>query len=175
MFRKEGFRSMNLDAAGDLFFARQLEFVQGKIYEYQYPAYKAYQYIPINYDIPAGAEYVTATGYQSIGRARIINSYADDLPEAGILATQLANPVLGIGTSYRYSYQDVRAAQMANLALPLRLAESARRANDQLVNDLAIYGDPVTGLTGFVNNPNVPVVPVPADGAGLYLVGQLHG
>jgi hypothetical protein len=166
MFRKDGFKSLNLDAAGDIFFARQLEFVQARVYEFQYPALKAYQYIPINYNIPAGAEYVTATGFQSVGRARIINSYADDLPEAGILGTQLTNPVVSIGESYRYSHQEIRAAQYANIALDLRLAEAARRANDQLVNNLAITGDAQTGMTGLVNNPNVPVVTVPADGTG---------
>lgn len=166
MFRKDGFKSLNLDAAGDIFFARQLEFVQARIYEFEYPELKAYQYIPINYNIPAGAEYVTATGYQSVGRARIINSYADDLPEAGILGTQLTNPVVSIGVSYRYSHQEIRAAQFANLALPLRLAEAARRANDQKVNDLAINGDGVTGMYGLTNNPNVPDVTVPADGTG---------
>jgi hypothetical protein len=166
MFKKDGFKSINLDAAGDIFFARQLEYVQSKVYEFEYPAFKAYQYIPINYDIPAGAEYVTATGYQSVGRARIVNSYADDLPEAGIIGKQLTNPVVSIGASYRYSHQEIRASQMANINLSLRLAEAARRANDQKVNDLAIRGDPVTGQYGFVNNPNVPVVPVPADGAG---------
>lgn len=166
MFKKENFKSINLDAAGDIFFARQLEYVQSKVYEFEYPALKAYEYIPINYNIPAGAEFITATGYQSVGRARIIQSYADDLPEAGILGTQLTNPVQSIGTSYRYSHQEIRAAQYANIGLSLRLAESARRANDQLVNDLAISGNAQTGMFGLINNPNVPTVTVIADGTG---------
>lgn len=166
MFKKDGFKSLNLDAAGDVFFARQLEYVQAKIYEFQYPAFKAYQYIPINFDIPAGAEYVTATQYQSVGRARIIRSYADDLPEAGVIGTQLTNPVVSIGSSYRYSHQEIRASQFANVNLPMRQAEAARRANDQLVNDLALTGDTTVQLYGFLNNPNIPVNPVPADGTG---------
>lgn len=166
MFNAKGFQSINLDADGDIFFARQLEDVQSRIYEYKYAALKSFQYIPINYDIPAGAEYVTATGYQSVGRARIINSYADDLPEAGILGTQLTNPVQSIGTSYRYSYQEIRNAQMANLPLSTILAEAARRANDQLVNTLAISGNPASGMTGLINNPSVPEITVPATGTG---------
>jgi len=166
MFQAKNFKSMNMDAGGDIFFSRQLEYIQSQVYEYQYPAFKSYIYIPINYNVPAGAEFVTATGYQSVGRARIINSYADDLPEAGILGIQLTNPVQSIGTSYRYSHQEIRAAQYANLNLSLRLAEAARRANDQLVNDLAIIGNPQSGMTGLVNNPNVPVIVVPATGIG---------
>lgn len=166
MFRKDGFKSMNLDAAGDIFFARQLEYIQARVYEFEYPALKSFELIPISYDVPAGAEYVTATQYQAVGRARIIQSYADDLPEAGILGIQLTNPVQGIGTSYRYSHQEIRAAQMARIGLPLRLAEAARRANDQLVDNLAFFGNPAVGLTGLTNNPNIPTVTVPADGTG---------
>lgn len=166
MFKKDGFKSLNLDAGGDIFFARQLEFIQAKIYEYEYPALKSFQLIPINYDVPAGAEYVTATQFQAVGRARIIDSYADDLPESGVLGTQLTNPVQGIGTSYRYSHQEIRAAQMANLSLSLRLAEAARRANDQMVDNLAFFGNPAVGMTGLLNNPNVPTQTVPADGTG---------
>ena len=166
LFRKEKFQSMNMDAAGDSFFARQLEIVQQKIYEYKYPPYKAFTLIPITYDIPAGVEFWTVTGFQSVGRARVIESYADDLPEAGILGVQLTNKIVSIGTSYRYSHQEIRAAQFANVALPTRLALSARRANDQLVNQLALLGNPSTGLYGWLNNPNIPVQTVPADGTG---------
>lgn len=166
LFQKEKFKSMNLDAAGDIFFARQLEYVQAKVYEFEYPPYKAFTLIPITYDIPAGAEFWTITAYQSVGRARVVESYADDLPEAGILGQQLTNKVVSIGTSYRYSHQEIRAAQFANIALPTRLALSARRANDQKINDLALNGDPATGLYGWLNNPNIPTMPVPADGTG---------
>lgn len=166
MFKKEGFKSLNLDAAGDAFFARQLEYVQAKIYEYQYPALKSFQLIPITYDAPAGAEFITATQFQQVGKARIINSYADDLPESGLIGTQLTNPVVGIGSSYRYSHQDIRAAQMARVSLPLRLAEAARRSNDQTIDNLAFFGEPSIQMTGLLNNPNVPAQPVPADGAG---------
>lgn len=158
--------STRLDATANIFFARQLEYIQSRVYEFEYPALQAFNLIPISYDTPAGAEYVTSTLMQSVGRARVINSYADDLPEAGVLGSQITNPVKSIGTSYRYSHQEIRAAMYANVSLPLRLAEAARRANDQLVNDLAFFGDPATGMTGLLNNPNIPSAPVPNDGTG---------
>lgn len=158
--------STRLDATANIFFARQLEYIQARVYEFEYPTLQAFNLIPISYDTPAGAEYVTSTLMQSVGRARVINSYADDLPEAGVLGSQITNPVKSIGTSYRYSHQEIRAAMYANVALPTRLAEAARRANDQLVNDLAFFGDTATGMTGLLNNPNIPSAPVPNDGTG---------
>lgn len=159
-------KSVNLDAPSAIFFGTQLQYIQARVYEYKYPQYKAYEYIPVSYDVPAGAEFVTATQFQSVGRARVINSYADDLPEAGLLGKQITNPVISIGVSYRYSHQEIRAAQFANISLPIRLAEAARRANDQKVNDLALLGDPTNGMTGLLNNPNVPRITVPATGVG---------
>lgn len=158
--------STRLDATANIFFARQLEAIQAKVYEFEYPAFMAYQVIPISYDAPAGAEYITSTLMQSVGRARVINSYADDLPEAGVLGSQIANPVKSIGVSYRYSHQEIRAAMFANVNLPIRLAEAARRANDQKVNELAFFGDSSNGMTGLLNNPAIPSAPVPNDGVG---------
>lgn len=159
-------QSTRLDADTSIFFARQLEYVQARVYDYEYPALKAFELIPVSYDAPAGAEYITATQLQSVGRARVINSYADDLPEAGVMGLQIVNPVKSIGASYRYSHQEIRAAQFANVALSTRLAEAARRAIDQKINDMALIGDPSVGMTGFLNNPGVPTVTVPADGVG---------
>lgn len=158
--------AVRMDADTAIFFSRQLEYIMPKVYEFEYPELMAFRVLPINTNFSPGAEFITATGYQSVGRARLINSYADDLPEAGLLGMQLTNPVVGIGTSYRYSYQEIRAARLANLNLPMRLAEAARRANDQMVNDLALLGSPATGLYGLVNNPNINATPVPNDGTG---------
>lgn len=166
LFNKSTFRSDNLDSYGNLFFGSQLEYIQAQIYEYQYAPLKAFELIPINYNIPAGAKFVSATGYQSVGRARIINNYADDLPEASVLGQKLTNPVISLGCSYRYSYDDIRSAQYGNVPLSSALGISARKANDQLVNDLAINGSVDSGLLGWLNNPNIPSNAVPADGVG---------
>jgi len=165
-FRKENFKADNLDSYGSLFFGCQLEFVQAEVYRYQYAPLLAFELIPINYNVPAGAKYVSATGYQSVGRARIINNYADDLPQVSVLGQKLVNPVISIGCSYRYSYEDIRTAQYGNIPLDSMLAISAKLANDQKVNDLALNGDLISGMYGWLNNPNIPRQSVPADGVG---------
>lgn len=159
-------QSVNLDQNETIFFARQLEDIRSRVYNFEYPALRAFDLIPISFDTPAGAEYITSTMFQSVGRARVINSYADDLPEAGVIGTQITNPVRSIGASYRYSHQEIRAARFAGRDLPMMQAEAARRAIEQKMNELAFVGDPVIGMTGFFNNPAVPTVVVPADGTG---------
>lgn len=158
--------STNLDAVGSLFFANQLNFIQSKVYEYEYPELEAFNVLPVTNNAPAGAEYITYMAYQGAGRARIIESYADDLPAADLQGFQMMQKIKSIGASYRYSHQEIRAAQWANVDLPFRQAEVARRAIMQEINTLAFIGNVQGGFTGFFNNPNVPLYTVPADGVG---------
>lgn len=158
--------SVNLDAAGSIFFANQLNYIQSRVYEFEYPALEAFKILPISTAAPAGAEYVIFEAYQAAGRARVIESYADDLPAADLLGFQYMNKIKSIGASYRYSHQEIRAAQWANVDLPFRQAEAARRAIEQEMNTLAFTGLASAGMTGFFNNPYVPVYTVPADGVG---------
>lgn len=158
--------SVNLDANGSVFFANQLNYIQTKVYEYEYPTLEAFNVLPITTEAPAGAEYITYMAYQATGRARIIESYADDLPAADLLGFQMMQKVKSIGASYRYSHQEIRAAMMGNLDLNVRQAEAARRAIMQEINTLAFSGNVPGGFTGFLNNPNVPLYTVPADGVG---------
>lgn len=162
----ESVHSVNLDASSSIFFANQLNYIQTRVYEFEYPALKAFELIPVSYDTPEGAEYTTYTAYQAAGRARVIESYADDLPAADLIGANLMQKIVSIGASYRYSHQEIRAAQLARINLPALQAEAARRAIDQTMNQLAFFGNSATGTTGFLNNPFVPSAPVPADGTG---------
>lgn len=158
--------STNLDAVGSIFFANQLNYIQSKVYEYEYPELEAFNVLPISTSAPAGAEYITYMAYQGAGRARVIESYADDLPAADLQGFQMMQKIKSIGASYRYSHQEIRAAQWANVDLPYRQAEVARRAIMQEINSLAFVGSVPGGFTGFFNNPSVPLYTVPADGVG---------
>lgn len=161
-------QSVNLDAGGSIFFANQLNVIQNKIYEFEYPELEAFNVIPVQSTAPAGAEWITYTAFQMAGRAREIESYADDLPAADLLGYQYMQKVKAYGASYRYSHQDIRASMMNNIDLPFHQAEAARRAIMQSINNAAFTGGGTgTGtFTGFLNNPAVPIYTVPADGVG---------
>lgn len=155
-----------LDAGSALFFASQLTAIQDRVYEYEYPQLEAFNVIPISYSTPPGATHVLYRAFQKTGRARMVSSYADDLPAADLQGFQFLQPIVTIGASYRYSYQEIVTAQWQNVDLPFEQAEAARRAIMQEMNTLAFTGSQPGGFTGFLNNPNVPVYTVPADGIG---------
>ena len=70
------------------------------------------------------------------------------------------------GDSYGYNYVELEHARMANVNLEARKALSARRGIDLKLNNIAWFGDAEHGILGFINNPNIANVTIPADGTG---------
>lgn len=156
----------NLDADESIFFARELEFVKAKTFDILFPELKARDLIPVSFEAGPGAESITYQQFNQVGIAKIISNYADDLPRADVAGKEFTAPVKSLATEYGWNLQEIRAAQMAGRPLPQRKANSARQANMTLENKIAWFGDVDSGLQGFLSNPNVNTVVLPADGAG---------
>ena len=89
-----------------------------------------------------------------------------DLPRADVRGKKFTSPVESLGASYGYSVQDIRAAAKAGKPLEQRKANAARRSIEQQINTIALFGNADHNLPGFLNNENVPVASVAADGTG---------
>jgi hypothetical protein len=159
-------QSVSLDANETFFFARELEYIKSKSYDIEFPEMKAFKHLPISTEAGEGAQSITYAQFEETGMARIIESYANDLPRADIRGKEFTSPVKGIGVSYGYSTQEIRAAIYVGRSLTQRQANAARRANDQKVNRLAWFGDDTYRILGLINNTNIPASFVPADGTG---------
>ena len=162
----EEIRSLNLDASETAFFARELEALKSKTYDIKFAPMKATTLLPVSSDAGEGAESITYQQFEETGIARIISSYADDLPRADIRGKEFISPVKSIGCSYGYSHKEIRAAMKVGRPLTSMQASAARRANDQKVNALSWFGDDDYNCLGLLNNPNIPSVSVPNDGTG---------
>jgi len=152
------------DAGESIFFARELEKIKAKSYDVMYPEFTATNVIPVSTDAGPGAETITYYQYDAVGIAEIINNYATDLPRVDLVGKMFTSKIKSVGTSYGYSIQDIRAAQMAGKPLQQRKANAARRANDQKVNNIAYMGDAANGLNGLFTHPNITSYVLPTDG-----------
>lgn len=156
--------SGRMDAGESIFFARELEKIKAKSYDVQYPEFTSTKTIPVSTDAGPGAESITYYQYDEVGFAKIISNYATDLPRVDLVGKMFNSPIKSIGTSYGYSIQDIRAAQMAGKPLQQRKANAARRANDQEANHIAYFGDDENGLYGLFTHPNITTYVLPTDG-----------
>ncbi len=155
-----------LDAGETFFFSRELEYIKSKSYDIEFPEMKAFKHIPISTEAGEGAQSITYAQFEETGFARIIESYADDLPRADIRGKEYTSPVKSVGVSYGYSVQEIRAAIYVGRSLTQRQANAARRANDQKINRLAWFGDDTYRILGLINNTNIPANFVANTGSG---------
>lgn len=162
----EDIKSVNLDAGETIFFARELESIKAQTFDIKFPNMKALTLLPVSTDAGEGAEAITYQQFEETGIARIISSYADDLPRADVRGKEFISKVKSLGASYGYSLQEIRAAMFVGRPLTTRQASAARRAHDQAMNRLAWFGDDDYQLQGILNNQNIPRETVPNDGTG---------
>lgn len=153
--------SMRFDSAeaAAVFFARELDYIKSKTYDKRYPEFTALTVFPVTHEVPEGAESFTYYGYEKTGYAKIISNYATDLPRVDIKGEQKTGYVKGIGDSFGYSVQDMRASRMAGKSLDTRRGESARYHIDRLTNTLVWRGDDKNKLLGVLSKDNgIPVL-----------------
>ena len=158
--------SRRLDADETVFFSRQLEYVKAKTYDIKWPLLKARQLIPVSSEAGSGATSITYRQWSQVGIAKIVNSYAKDIPRADILAKEFISPVKSLADGYGYSIQDIRAAKQAGVPLEQRKADAARRGMAVAENQIAFLGNQETGLPGLLTNPNIQQYVIPNDGTG---------
>lgn len=158
---------MRFDGEEDasLYFARELDVVKSKTYDKIYPEMTALQLFPVTHEVPAGAETATYYGYEKKGLAKIIGNYSTDLPRVDVSGKPKTAHVRGIGDSYGYSVQDMRASLMAGKNLDARKGEAARYAIDRLTNQIAWMGDKENDLVGVLSENNDIPVYTPASSA----------
>jgi len=160
-------KKLTLDSSEAVFFNRQLEEIDKKLYETKYPAYKFADgtIIPVTSKVNKGAESYTYRRYDMFGIAKIITSYAKDLPRVDIGGEEVTVKIKGIGDAYGYDVQEVRAANMANVPLETMKAKSARKAIEQIKDRIGFNGDDDHGLVGFNDTTSVTEVTLPLDAA----------
>lgn len=154
-----------LDAAENAFFGEQLEQIKAGTYDRKLPQFKARLFVPIDPTIDPATEVMKVRSYDMVGTARLLASYADDLPRSDVMASEQSISFKGIGASYGYSLFDVRAAAKAGVALDAKKAAAARRAVEAVIDRVLAKGDAATGLVGLLNQPNALAYSIP-NGAG---------
>lgn len=146
-----------LDDAG-LFLDRQLEHIRPQVFEVEYADIKYPTILPVTAEAGPGAQTFTYRIMDATGDFKLISDAADDLPRADVSQTEKSINIRSFGGSFGYTVQELRAAQMANLSLEQRRASAVRRAYEEKVESVAMFGEGSVSLAGFFNNTTVDVI-----------------
>lgn len=150
-----------LDAAETMTTARALEQIRARTYDIKYPNLLARTFLPVDNSIDPGAETVTYGQYSAVGAAVLITNYSSRLPRADAFRKEFTGKIRGLGISYGWSIQEMRASAYSGVPLDQRKASAARRAFEELVDRIARVGDAANGLVGFMNIPSASTYVVP--------------
>lgn len=156
----------HLDEAASVFLARELQYVRRRVLDVPKAPLEAFTVFPVQTEVPAGAETAYQRIYDSVGVAKIISNYADDLPRADVVAEENPVKLRDVGAAYGYNVSEIRSAQFAGINLSAMKARAARRSIDEKLNAIAWKGDAAHKIIGFLDNPNFTEVTLPADGTG---------
>jgi hypothetical protein len=157
-------QGMRFDSAEDasVFFARELDYIKTRTYDKLYPQLTALTHFPVTSEISEAAETATYYGYEKTGMAKIIASYADDLPRADIKGEPFTAFIREFGIAYGYSVQEMAASRMAGKSLDVRKGEAAKWAIDEGTNRVAWAGDPDSKINGVLSpGNNIPLYVLP--------------
>jgi hypothetical protein len=90
-----------------------------------------------------------------------------------VKGTEHTIKVKGLGGSFGYNLQEIRASAKAGNALEQKKANASRQSYEQKVNRLAWFGDSASGLLGMLNQPDVPATTVQVGAtSGFFLWSQ---
>jgi hypothetical protein len=160
-----------LDASESIFFKRQLESIDQRLYETVYPENQARSLIPT---IP-GVEDLPIYTWRMIkqfGKATIVGDMADDVLRSDVSGDEQSQTIKTLASSYAWDIDEIKYAARVGTPLDALKAMSARRAVDTGMDEILALGTldgvAVPGLLGLLNQSNTSdFTPVTKSGGGL--------
>lgn len=137
------------------FLVRQTSYIESAVNEIVYPDIQYPTLVPVDTSAPEWIKTVTYYGADKFGEAGWINGNADDIPKATTNLTKFETQVHMAGIGYGYGMEEIQQAMMLGIPLANQDAMAARRAYEEMVERVALFGDTEKGFSGLLNSSAV--------------------
>lgn len=137
------------------FLVRQTSYIEQAVNEVVYPDIQYPTLVPVDTSAPEWVKTVTYYGADKFGKAGWINGNADDIPKATTNLTKFETQVHMAGIGYGYGMEELQQAMMLGIPLANQDAMAARRAYEEMVERVALFGDTEKGFSGLLNSSAV--------------------
>jgi hypothetical protein len=164
--RAQMYGAHRLDANETAILELQLQQMRARTADVQYAEFKARRLVPMTSEIDPGAESWSYAQWDRVGMAKVVANYADDVPMVATFAKKFVQTVESLALGYEWSWLDMLRTAKAGVPLRARKSEAVRTGFEQRIEQIAAIGLPETGLTGFLNNGNVPLIHAAPAAAG---------
>jgi len=151
------------DAQQALGFLRsQTAYIEPQVVEVQYPDIQYPDLIPIDTSAFEWAKSVTYFSSDKVGQAGWFHHYAKDVHVADVVRSKHEVGIEMADIGYRYTLEELGQAMMIpGMNLSAERALAAKRAYEEFVDKIALYGDGGKNFSGVINYPGVTRVDAP--------------
>jgi hypothetical protein len=150
---------MILDAQAALgFVVSQTAHIEPEVYNTRYPDIQYPGLIPVDMSAHPWAQNVVYYSSDKAGEAAYLNGNADDVPLVSGERTKHSTAVHMAGIGYAFGLEEISHAQMLGINLPADDAMAARRAYEQMVDNVSMTGNTEKGQEGLFDYTGVPQV-----------------
>jgi hypothetical protein len=114
------------------------------------------QYLPAIGDLAIGAQYLTKEVMEQFGEAQIYSETSSDLPTISTTVDELGYRIVTFVSGVKWNYAELEHASFANVDIVSRRTQFLPRVFDEAIQKFVLAGNTNLGITGFLNNPDVP-------------------
>lgn len=151
--------TMVFDAqASTAFIVAQSAHIETEVNRTVYPDIQYPGLIPVDTSANPFTQTVVYYSADIFGKADWINGNADDIPIAGSERNMSQTPVYTAAIGYGFGWEEVNRAMKDGINLQTEDAAAARRAYEEMVDRIALYGDTAKNFKGLTNYTGVTVV-----------------
>ena len=152
---------MKLDAVNapniGLFFENELESIENTLYDIEHEEKYYDQDMTVDTSDPEGAMSVGYKMKDSVGKAKLMNTNANDVPRADVYARKYVDQVHDFALGTSWSVFELMAASLGNISLDTEKIAAVREGHIEAIDEFAYFGDSDINATGLFNNGNVTI------------------
>ncbi len=137
--------SIRLDAGESMFFTRQQEHIEQRLYETRFPDNKGRSFVPTIAGVPDSAPVYTWRKFTKVGKAKTVRDGAGDLPRADAYGEESSQQINAIGASYGWNLFEIKEAARVNTPLQQMKADAARLAIETKIDEVIANGETFDG------------------------------
>jgi hypothetical protein len=151
-------------ADGSIFFDRQLEHIDARMFEVKFPELKIRDFIPVKSD--AGwASFEVYQILEKYGEPARIADYGNDLPSAENQGREVSKRVYDWGVKYQYNIREFSRARELGIDLDAAKGVTAFKSMERKLDEVGGVGDTESGVEGLINHSLITPANV-VNGAG---------
>jgi hypothetical protein len=148
------------------FLVSQLTYTENQTFERMYQPMQYEQLIPIDYSAGEWADAIRYEIYDFVGQGKRHSSAGSDVPMVDVGFADKSWPVLYGSIGYDYTQEELRRSAYLRRALPERKLAAAVEGYKRHMNQVGLFGETASNITGLFNNALVPQGNAPTGGWG---------